>query len=974
MKKFLKITGITIVLIIALLILIPVIFQDKLVEIAKTEINNQVNAKIDFGTFDLSIFTYFPNLNFEINDVTVSGINHFEGDTLLQLKQMSVKVDIMSVFGDQIEVLGIHLIEPNIYAHVLPDTSANWDIAKASEDTATPTEDAATETEDEGSFSLALKEFSIQKANIIYKDEPGDMMADLKNLDYHLEGDLSLVDVKLKMGLLVEVVTVEMEGIPYLNQTNIAYNAGIDANLETMRFDLLENKFRMNHLILSLAGYLKMNEDDSYDMDLSFGTNKNQFKDLLSLVPKIYTQDYNDIKTTGVLDLSGFAKGTYAENQLPAFNLNLNIDNAAVQYPDLPASIDQIYVHLIVDNKDGVEDHTLIDLKRFNLNLAGNPFSARYTAKTPISDPYIDGYVKGSIDFDKLKNAIPLDSMSISGLMQMDVTMRGNLSTIEQERYDEFEAKGQIALQNFEYKAADLDYDVLVESTQFDVAPKYFTLNHFDAKVGRSDFHATGRIDNFIAYYLKDEVLSGAFNLSSNLIDGGELAGETSTETEATTTEAADETLAETQETSTETPMEVVELPKNIKFELNTDIKEILYDTYQIKNFKGQVHLNEGIAEMKPVSMNMIDGTINLSGKYDSKNIKEPKIDFNIEMLGFEINKMFETFNTVKKLAPIAENCKGLIDIKCNLDATLDQNMEPVLQTMNGAGRMTSKNVTIGGSEAFGMLASILKNDKYKSAKITDIDGSFIIENGNLIISPVDVKMNHSKATFGGRQNLDQSLDYVLNVNIPRSDLGDANKLIDGALALGGNLSKDVNLGDNINADIFITGTLNKPKFSIGAKDMVNNAKEQIKDKVKEEVKKVVDDTKAKAIAEAQKQADALMAEAEKQSQKLMEEANKQADNIRKNGKKAAEQAKAEAKKEIDKLIKEAGSNPIAKMAAKEAGKELQAEADKTADNLQKEANKKADQLVAETKKQTDNIKQKAKAEGDKLIADAKKL
>jgi uncharacterized protein involved in outer membrane biogenesis len=979
MKKFLKITGIIIALILALLILIPIIFQDKLIEIAKTEINNQVDAKIDFGEFDLSIFTYFPNLNFEINNVTVSGIDKFESDTLMHLKQLSAKVDIMSVFGDKIDVLGIRLIEPSIYAHVLPDTSANWDIAKASDTTEAVeeelVEEPAAEGEEEAAFNLALREFSIQKANIVYKDEPGDMMTDLKNLDYTLKGDLSLTTVELNMALLIEEITVKMEGVSYLNKTNIEYNAGINANLDEMKFDLLENEFRMNKLILSLAGYLQMNEDDSYAMDLSFGTNKNQFKDLLSLVPAVYTQDYNDIKTSGALDFSGFAKGTYSDTQLPAFNLKLNIDKASVQYPDLPASIDQIYVDLIVDNKDGIEDHTVIDLKRFDMNLAGNPFSARYITKTPISDPYIDGFVKGKIDFDKLKDAMPLDSMSISGLMEMDLQMKGNLSTIEEERYDEFEAKGNIALQNFEYKADDLDYDVFIESTNFEVAPKYFTLGNFDAKVGKSDFHADGRIDNFLAYYFKDEVLSGAFNLTSNLIDGSELAGEETTEEENSKTTASTETSAETSaDPAVEEPMEVVELPKNIDFELNTDIKKILYDTYIIDNFKGKVLLKEGVAEMKSVSMNMIDGTLKMEGTYDSRNLQEPKVDFDMEMLGFEIDKMFETFNTVQKLAPIAESCHGKIDLKFKLNAVLDQNMEPIQETMNGAGRLSSKNIIVGGSEAFDKLAGLLKNDKYKQVDLTDIDGSFIIENGDIIISPVEVKMNDSKATFGGRQGVDQSLDYLLNVNIPRSDLGDANKLIDGLMAQGGDLTKNIDLGETVKADIFITGTVDKPQFSVGMKDMAKNTTEQLKEQVKEKINEVIDDTKEKAIAEARKQADALMVEAEKQSQKLIAESNTQADEIRKNGKIAADQAKAEAKKEIDKLMKEAGSNPIAKVAAKESGKKLQAEADKKADQLQKEANKKADQLVAETKKQTDKIKQNAKTEGDKLIAEAEKL
>ena len=64
MKTFLKIFGIIIVIIIAAAILLPIIFKGKIVEIAKTEINKSVNAKVDFADFSLSLIKSFPNFNF----------------------------------------------------------------------------------------------------------------------------------------------------------------------------------------------------------------------------------------------------------------------------------------------------------------------------------------------------------------------------------------------------------------------------------------------------------------------------------------------------------------------------------------------------------------------------------------------------------------------------------------------------------------------------------------------------------------------------------------------------------------------------------------------------------------------------------------------------------------------------------------------------------------------------------------------
>ncbi|PLW93361.1 MAG: hypothetical protein C0591_14755, partial [Marinilabiliales bacterium] len=65
--KALKYVGIFMLIIIALLVIsmfiVPQFYKDKIGEIAKTEINKQLNAEVDFGEIDLSLFINFPNFS-----------------------------------------------------------------------------------------------------------------------------------------------------------------------------------------------------------------------------------------------------------------------------------------------------------------------------------------------------------------------------------------------------------------------------------------------------------------------------------------------------------------------------------------------------------------------------------------------------------------------------------------------------------------------------------------------------------------------------------------------------------------------------------------------------------------------------------------------------------------------------------------------------------------------------------------------
>src|SRR5690606_13596286 len=104
----------------------------------------------------------------------------------------------------------------------------------------------------------------------------------------------------------------------------------------------------------------KLNENDM-EMDLTFNTPENSFKSLLSLVPGVYRDGFEDIRTEGELAFSGAVKGKYSETTMPAFNLSLQVKDAMFHYPDLPTAVNNINVDLAVENKDGVIENTAVN-------------------------------------------------------------------------------------------------------------------------------------------------------------------------------------------------------------------------------------------------------------------------------------------------------------------------------------------------------------------------------------------------------------------------------------------------------------------------------------------------------------------------------------------------------------------------------------------------------------------------------------
>src|SRR3954468_3247838 len=171
MKKVLIGLGVFFLLLVVAIVAVPFLFKDKINARVKEEINNQVNAKVDYGDFSLSLIRSFPNFSFSIDDVSILGIDAFKGDTLTYIKNFSFTVDIMTVIkGEKYKLLALSLTDPYINAKVNYDGKANWDIMKPSK------KDKPAEPVN---FSLEIKKYSIANGEIIYDDKKGNAFAQI---------------------------------------------------------------------------------------------------------------------------------------------------------------------------------------------------------------------------------------------------------------------------------------------------------------------------------------------------------------------------------------------------------------------------------------------------------------------------------------------------------------------------------------------------------------------------------------------------------------------------------------------------------------------------------------------------------------------------------------------------------------------------------------------------------------------------
>lgn len=834
MGKILKVIGGVIgglvALVILALIIVPTFFSDDVEAYAKRIVNEYVkDAKVDFGDFSLSIFSSFPSLRAGIDQINIIGQGRFEGDTLLHVGKLYADLDVMKAINGDIQINAVSIDDVLAHGIVTADSLANWDIVALDSDT-TATEES--DTTAASPLRLNLEKVELSNVRLAYTDSTANISAGINGLNATMNGEMNGNVMGLTLKLVIDAINAGMGGTNYVSNANLNFDAKAVADLDSMKFVFDENKLTFAGLPLAFDGWVQVKDSNVIALDMKLAALQTTFKAIMDLIPAEFLKGVSGLKTTGTFELYAKAAGEYKDmDNIPAIDALLRINDGYVKYPDLPKSVDNINVAVVVNNPGGSADLTTVSVDTLHFALGGNPFDIKAHVRTPMSNLVFDAAMLGKLNLGSLKDALPLDSMEIAGIVDADLRVAGDLASIDKQQYEKVNAQGKIGLTNFKFTGSALPQGLDVPQALLTFSPKAVNLNPLDVKIGKSDISLKGNVEDYLGYALSDGTLKGSASLTSKLLDCNELltiasAGDTSadsTSQQATTQAKADTTAAEP-----------LVLPTNIDFAFNTDIDKLLYDKLELTNISGRVALKNGIADLSNLSTDICDGKLVLNGKFQTPKDKDAKIDMKLDFNNVDINKLTGSFSVVDSMLPIAHNAYGKVSIGLDITSDLDPGLSPILKSVNGKGSFASSSIMLKDSEVQQNLAKLLANDKYKEIDLKDCKINFTIEDGNVVVTPFNINIFGKKSTFSGKQGLDQSMDYALEMPVARKEIAS----VIGKLGASATTWAE---GDDLPVGVKIAGTISKPQIKLDLSEVTSSIANEAKSKATEKATEAVD-------------------------------------------------------------------------------------------------------------------------------------
>lgn len=506
-KWFLIIFGVFIVLFLAVAIIVPAVFKDDIKAMLEEQVAKSVNADVVFEDFGLTFFSNFPNVTASLDQLGVMNRAPFEGEMLFATEKFEVEINLADVlFSDALQVRGISLIRPVVNVIVLKDGRANYDIAIPSADTAA--------TKEPSEFSFGIDHWEIVEGDVSYNDLSSNMKLTLAGLNHSGSGDFTQDVFDMETKTVADSVSAFMDGVGYLTNKRIEIDATLNISEEYTKYVLKDNTAKVNDFAMHVDGWVKMNENDM-GMDLTFNTPENSFKSLLSLVPGIYTESFKDIKTEGELSFNGTAKGTYSEKQLPAFNLTLLVKDAMFQYPDLPTAVNNINLDLLVDNKDGIMENTIVDLRKMHIDFGSNPVDARAKI-TRLYPTNIDAEINAKLNLAELNRMFPMEGLEMKGNYSLALQAKGVYDSLKKIipaiTANMALSDGYVKSADFPIPMDDMHFTSSIKNTSGKMAETFIRVDDFSMLMDGEKLNANLLLEN-LDNYTWDLKVNGGIDL-----------------------------------------------------------------------------------------------------------------------------------------------------------------------------------------------------------------------------------------------------------------------------------------------------------------------------------------------------------------------------------------------------------------------------------------------------------------------------
>ena len=625
-------------------------------------------------------------------------------------------------------------------------------------------------------------------------------------------GDKKLPAVSLKIG--IKEASAQYKGLPYgIDEVTADFDAYVDLmrhqpsylNLKIFHFkgahtevladakvdDLLDDPLITFHTkstvdLDALAKTFPLQEsvtitgklDADMGMKCRLSALKKQDIGRMKLGGKLELKDFELKDTAKDFDFLGNATFRFRDNE--TLQAQMDVRKLVLRSRFLSSDIERLVANVSSTNPQ--DTNRIVSLQcdmevsklRASMGDSIKLYSARAKAQAALGPQEVD-VMKPAIDF-----SLRADSLFFSAAgTRMAMNVAGIKMKADKLNDSLWMPKGIVGFNRLRFRTPEFGLPIRMSKTAVTVDGPKITLKNASVRIGRSNMTATGDMMGVYRAMTKGEKLTAHLSLTSDLIDCNQLINSLSFPEDTT------EVLID----SVPSEMKLFVIPRNIDFELQTDLKKVIFEKMLFENVHGAVDIKNQAIHLEDLSMRALDADMKAVMVYKAGSPRGGYAGFDFKIRNINIAKLVDFVPALDTIVPMLRSFKGRVMFDVAADARLDSAMNIRIPTLRSAIHIKGDSLVLMDGETFAEISKMLMFKNKKENVFDSISVNVTVHDGNVTVYPFLVEIDRYKAAVGGEQGLDMNFNY--HISILKSPLP-------------------------FKAGVNISGNLDKMKFRIG--------------------------------------------------------------------------------------------------------------------------------------------------------------
>lgn len=560
MKKVKRVIAgvfIAMILAVAFLMITPLLFRDKFAAIVKETASESLRTDLSFTGMDVSFIRHFPHLTVTLSGLVLKSSVPFSDDTLVSAAEASLGVDLYSLISGPAVITRMYIDRGRVNILYDDDGNPNYDVYRA--DTVT----AGSDSGSPGGSALRIEQINFSNSVFTYSDPSIPLSINARGINYRGRTDLADAILKLSSRVSVDSLDIVYDRIPVIPSKPLEADLETTVDLNSLTMKLEKNDLRIKDIPFEFKGELGFRKN-GYELFIAFfsmygeeylsGSLWLKSGDSLWISAKTDLNITIENWTRGLAvkdsDLRGhFALKLHAEGDLvagndpggtfqqatflsiPDYQLTARLENGYFRYRDLPYALEGISFDF-ASSASGHDIKTAsFSLENLRASFLENTISGFIRIKDMDKFP-VEAGISARIDLGELTEAIPFDSLSLKGLLELNLQVEGTYDPSEK-RFPETTitldlSEGEIATKYSPLPIRNISVNALITNKTGDISGTGIRLDPLSFTFGGNPFIFRGEFSDplNLTYSIESNGsvdLAGIYHLFSE--EGMELSG-----------------------------------------------------------------------------------------------------------------------------------------------------------------------------------------------------------------------------------------------------------------------------------------------------------------------------------------------------------------------------------------------------------------------------------------------------------------